>query len=242
MLDALRGVWASVWPLVVGIAVAAAMHFVLPSAIGPFYTRIVIDIGIAMILAVSLNIVNGMTGQFSSATPRSWRSAATRPAWSRTTARCCCGAAGQNMADFSAAANGCFSPRALSAESSRRAGYVVGLPSLRLRGDYLAIVTLGFGEICALFCSKRTMSSKQPTLSARHRSPMIPPPVGGALGFHGMPKYTNLFWVYAFVAHAGGRVSLEMVEPGSWLISVREDEFAAQAMGVNVARVRCWPS
>ena len=44
---------------------AAALHFTLPNALGPYYTRIVIDVGIAMILAVSLNIVNGMTGQFS---------------------------------------------------------------------------------------------------------------------------------------------------------------------------------
>ena len=51
--------------VVVGIALAAALHFTLPSAIGPYYTQIVIDVGIAMILAVSLNIVNGMTGQFS---------------------------------------------------------------------------------------------------------------------------------------------------------------------------------
>ena len=52
-----RSCWALRWrPL---------MHFTLPKAVGPYYTRIVMDIGIAMILAVSLNIVNGMTGQFS---------------------------------------------------------------------------------------------------------------------------------------------------------------------------------
>ena len=41
------------------------MHFMLPTSIGPYYTRIIVDSGIAIILAVSLNIVNGMTGQFS---------------------------------------------------------------------------------------------------------------------------------------------------------------------------------
>ena len=53
------------WPFVIGLLLAVALHFTLPRAIGPYYTRIVMDIGIAMILAVSLNIVNGMTGQFS---------------------------------------------------------------------------------------------------------------------------------------------------------------------------------
>src|SRR5436305_843977 len=50
-------------PLVAGVVLAALLHFSLPS--GEFYTKIVMDAGIAIILAVSLNIVNGMTGQFS---------------------------------------------------------------------------------------------------------------------------------------------------------------------------------
>src|SRR5215510_4231234 len=52
-------------PFVIGFLLAAAMYFVLPGAIGAYYARIVLDVGIAMILAVSLNIVSGMTGQFS---------------------------------------------------------------------------------------------------------------------------------------------------------------------------------
>ena len=79
-----------------------------------------------------------------------------------------------------------------------------------------------------------------PTRFARPSlSQLVPPPVGGAVGFHGLPKYTNLFWVYAFLRdHAGGRVSAEASSLGRAMISVREDEFAAQAMGVNVARVK----
>jgi branched-chain amino acid transport system permease protein len=50
-------------PVLIGIALAGILHFVLPG--GEFYTKIVMDAGIAIILAVSLNIVNGMTGQFS---------------------------------------------------------------------------------------------------------------------------------------------------------------------------------
>lgn len=52
-------------PILVGIALAVGIQFLLPSTVGPYYSRLVIDAGIAMILAVSLNIVNGMTGQFS---------------------------------------------------------------------------------------------------------------------------------------------------------------------------------
>jgi len=70
-------------------------------------------------------------------------------------------------------------------------------------------------------------------------SQLLPPPVGGSEGFYGVPKYTSLFWVYTFatfmlvVAFRLKRSSL-----GRAMISVREDEFAAQAMGVNVARVK----
>ena len=57
------------------------------------------------------------------------------------------------------------------------AGLLVGVPSLRLKGDYLAIVTLGFGEIIRVIFTN--MKS-----------------VGGALGLNSIPPYTNIFWVY----------------------------------------------
>src|SRR5207253_3528732 len=59
------------------------------------------------------------------------------------------------------------------------AGYLVGLPSLRLRGDYLAIVTLGFGEIIRVLILNIEK-------------------IGGARGFSGIPHWSNFFWVYFF--------------------------------------------
>src|SRR5439155_657702 len=61
------------------------------------------------------------------------------------------------------------------------AGVLVGAPSLRLKGDYLAIVTLGFGQIIAVIL--RNIE-----------------PLGGALGLNGIPAYTNLFWVFGTAA------------------------------------------
>jgi branched-chain amino acid transport system permease protein len=70
-------------------------------------------------------------------------------------------------------------------------------------------------------------------------SQLVPPPVGGAVGFHGVPKYTTLFWVYAFLTiMLVVAFRLKHSSLGRAMISVREDEFAAQAMGVNVARVK----
>jgi branched-chain amino acid transport system permease protein len=231
----------SAWPLVVGIAIAAAMHFTLPTAVGPFFTRIVVDAGIAIILAVSLNIVNGMTGQFSLGhaaflalggyTAGIITFYGSMLLWNSPAKHGGLLGSGEWLFVLACVVGGII---------ATGAGYVVGLPSLRLHGDYLAIVTLGFGEILRVVLQQtRPVIDTVQGLHSATASQLWPPPVGGAVGFNGLPKYTSLFWVYAFatlmlvVAFRLKRSSL-----GRAMISVREDEFAAQAMGVNVARVK----
>src|SRR5439155_22467213 len=79
------------------------------------------------------------------------------------------------------------------------AGYVVGLPSLRLRGDYLAIVTLGFGEIIRVL-----LQATPPVLypSEMHDVPALLRPLhlGGALGFSHGQSYNSLTWTWTAVA------------------------------------------
>ena len=238
----------SVWPILLGIALAAALQLIVPqSRDWAFFSRIVMDMGIAMILAVSLNIVNGMTGQFSLGhaafmalggyaagmttlygSMLLWDSSARHGGFM---------GAGEWLFVAGCVIGGCV---------AAAAGYVVGLPSLRLRGDYLAIVTLGFGEILRVVLQQTgPVISNAADLRNATAGQFLPPPlgsgppVGGALGFNGIPKYTNLFWVYVFatfmlvVAFRLKRSSL-----GRAMIAVREDEFAAQAMGVNVARIK----
>jgi branched-chain amino acid transport system permease protein len=120
------------------------------------------------------------------------------------------------------------------------AGYVVGLPSLRLRGDYLAIVTLGFGEILRVILQQTNpVIADAESLRSAELSQLVPPPVGGALGFFGVPTYTSLFWVYAFLTLTlVVAFRLKWSSLGRAMISIREDEFAAQAMGVNSARTK----
>jgi branched-chain amino acid transport system permease protein len=99
-------------------------------------------------------------------------------------------------------------------------GLAVGLPSLRLRGDYLAIVTLGFGEIIRVVL-------------------LNIPAVGGAQGLSGIPALTNFFWV-AVAAVGVIALSRNLVQSthGLAFLSVREDEVAAEAMGVNTTRTK----
>ena len=95
-------------------------------------------------------------------------------------------------------------------------GFIVGLPSLRLRGDYLAIVTLGFGEIIRVVV--------QNTRGVRARAgPVRHPP---AL----QPVRMVWFWVFLVVLVAR-RIAGSTHGRSLW--AIREDEVAAEAMGVN---------
>lgn len=232
-------VWRGLWPLAVGIILAAVMHFVLPKLIGQYYSRIVMDIGIAMIMAVSLNIVNGMTGQFSIGhagfmTLGGYTAAmltyyGSLSIWGTSLKHGGFLGVGEWMFAVSCLVGGLV---------AAAAGYVVGLPSLRLRGDYLAIVTLGFGEILRVVLQQTgKVIDDAEALKTATWSQLIPPPVGGAVGFDGVPKYTDLFWVYTFVTiTVVVAYRLKHSSLGRAMISIREDEIASQAMGVNISR------
>jgi branched-chain amino acid transport system permease protein len=231
--------WYGLFPLVAGLAMATALQFILPGAAGPYYSRIVIDAGIAIVLAVSLNIVNGMTGQFSIGHAGFMALGGyTAGILTHYGSMLLWGSASRH-GGFLGSGEWLFAASCLAGGLiSAIAGYVVGLPSLRLRGDYLAIVTLGFGEIMRVVLQQtgRVIDDAEKFRSGG-LSQLIPPPVGGAVGFDGLPKYTNLFWVYSLVTvTVVVAYRLKVSSPGRAMISVREDEIAAQAMGVDIAR------
>jgi branched-chain amino acid transport system permease protein len=186
--------------------------------IDPYHLDVLTGIGINVILAVSLNLVNGHTGQFS------------------------LGHAGFMSvgAYLSAAITLFLGPKLLGDEggtsvqqgglflgalltgglSAAVAGLVVGVPSLRLKGDYLALVTLGFGEII------RVVFQNVDTL-------------GGALGMNGIPPYTNIFWVLAFAAVTVFVIGcLVRSTYGRGFLATHDDEVAAEAVGLNTTRYK----
>lgn len=227
-------------PLVAGILVAALLQLVLPSADVNLRSKIVLDIGINIILAVSLNMVNGFTGQFSmghagfmavggyaAATITYYGSFLL---WGSPDTH---GAAGTALFVLACMVAGLI---------AAALGYLVGLPSLRLRGDYLAIVTLGFGEIVRVLVQ---LSGKVLTTKAEvdaTAAPALLTHLGGALGFSGIagiPTYTNLFWAYLFVAIT--LTAAYRMKNSTWgraFLSVRENEIAAEAMGVHTTQVK----
>jgi branched-chain amino acid transport system permease protein len=199
---------------------ATLVLWLCSSRINPYYLDVLIKIGINVILAVSLNLINGYTGQFS-------LGHAGFMAVGAYTAAAITLFVGPHLlppgaSGFCQAATAGFFCVALIAGglAAALAGWLVGMPSLRLKGDYLAIVTLGFGEIIRVIF--RNIDS-----------------LGGALGLNGIPAYSNVFWVYG-VAVVCTYTVVTMVHStyGRGFIAVRDDEVAAEAMGLNTTRYK----
>lgn len=191
------------------LAAVALSHF--SGVFNRYYLGIVIDVGINVILAVSLNLINGHTGQFSLGHAGFM-------------------AVGGYIAAKLTLLSGVVSPAmqpvffagALLAGGlvAAVAGLAVGVPSLRLRGDYLAIVTLGFGEIIRVIFQTSEF-------------------FGAATGLTGIPKLTSFGWAWALAAVTVYVVaSLVNSTYGRGFIAVHDDEIAAGAMGINPVRYK----
>ncbi|MBK8574146.1 MAG: branched-chain amino acid ABC transporter permease [Elusimicrobia bacterium] len=113
---------------------------------------------------------------------------------------------------------------------------VLGAPVLRLRGDYLAVVTLGFGEITRITLNNWDSLTRGPQ-GISLLSAAVPP-----LRFFGYSLYTNthfFYLIFAFLAMAWLVCRrLDRSRIGRAWIAIREDETAARSMGIHVARLK----
>jgi len=183
-------------------------------ALNPYYYDILIGIGINIILAAGLNLVNGYTGQFSLGHAGFMAVGAYASSWLTLTWGYSLGAGKMGTTTvFVLALIGGGLGAAL-------AGLAVGVPSLRLKGDYLAIVTLGFNEII-----KGVIQNCEP--------------LGAQRGLGGMVQYTTIFWTFACAA-VTVFVIVNLVEStyGRGFLAVRDDEIAAEAMGINTTKYK----
>lgn len=227
-------------PFVVGIGLAFAAQLLLVPALGPYYTKVLTDIGINVILAVSLNLVNGFTGQFSIGHAGFMAVGGYTAAAVTYYGSYLLWGSAQIHGGFLGGGDllfltGCLLGGLLAAG----AGFLVGLPSLRLRGDYLAIVTLGFGEIIRVLLMRT--DEVLFAVDEIRRTPALEllGHLGGALGFTGVPYYTTLFWVFVFVT-VMLVVAYRLKEStfGRAFLSIRENEIAAEAMGIQTTRYK----
>ena len=150
---------------------AVMQGLMMAEVIGPFWELNIVLICINIILSVSLNLINGYTGQFSI-----------------------------GHAGF--------------------LGFLIGLPTLRLNGDYLAIATLGLGEIIRICI-----------LNIDY--------VGGASGLMGIPRLTNfpwVFWIMIFIIFF--IKNFKNSAPGRCCLAIRENEIAADTMGIDTTKYK----
>lgn len=179
------------------------MDAYLSQYIDPYFLRIILIIGVNIILALGLNLITGVTGQLSM------------------------GHAGfMSLGAYTSAIltmnYGVSFPLALLAGSLAAAlfGFIIGLPTLRLQGDYLAMVTIGFAEIIRVFFLNFE-------------------PGGKAVGLSGIPQETNLVTVWVLVAvivFLNARFLKSRI--GRGLYAIREDEIAAESCGVDTTRLK----
>jgi len=199
------------WFLLLAITAAVVLSMV-SGAFNRYYLGIVIDIGINIILAVSLNLINGHTGQFSLGhagfmAVGGYLAAKVTLVWGTSVPP-----AAQPFLFLAALLIGGL--------VAAVAGLAVGVPSLRLRGDYLAIVTLGFGEIIRVVFQTSEF-------------------FGAATGLTGIAKLTNFGWAWALAAVTVYVVTTIVNSTyGRGFIAVHDDEIAASAMGINPVRYK----
>jgi len=97
-------------------------------------------------------------------------------------------------------------------------GIIIGIPTLRLKGDYLAIATLGMAEIIRVVFLNMEITN-------------------GAAGLNGIPRFTNWTWLFIFTAAAVILINnFIRSSQGRACISIREDEIAAESMGINTTK------
>jgi branched-chain amino acid transport system permease protein len=198
------------------LAALGISHF--SDRIDPYHLDVLTGIGINIILAVSLNLVNGYTGQFS----LGHAGFMSVGAYLAAAVSLFLGPKLLGPEGGTALQQGCMFLAALVAGGlgAAFAGLVVGVPSLRLKGDYLALVTLGFGEIIRVIFQNVEF-------------------LGGALGLNGIPAYTTIFWVLAFVALAVFVVTcLVNSTYGRGFLATHDDEIAAEAVGLNTTHYK----
>jgi branched-chain amino acid transport system permease protein len=202
--------------LVIASLVVVALSFVVED-LGSYDRRIVLTIGINMVLATSLNLINGFTGQFSLGHAGFMGVGAYASAiLSTIIAPDAFGSEASGLAGSLLF----LGPVLLGGVVAALAGLLVGIPSLRLKGDYLAIVTLGFGEIIRVIIQNI-------------------PEVGGSLGLSNIPIYANFIWIFLTLAILVFIIqNLMRSTYGKGFLAVRDDEIAAEATGINTTRYK----
>lgn len=196
-----------IWLIIIAVIYGILIGLINAGVINEFVAQIITQIGINLIVAVGLNLVIGFTGQFSfgsagfmaiGAYASAIISARMAPTWGTI-----------------------FLSMLIGAIVAGIVAIIVGYPTLRLKGDYLAIATLGVSEIIRILI----MNGGELT--------------NGAAGLSGIVLFTDWGMTFIFAVIVIVLILNFINSPsGRATLSVREDEIASESMGVNVTRVK----
>lgn len=202
---------AGLWLLLTGLIRAGV--------ITNYWNGILVMVGINMILAASLNVATGYLGQLPLGHAGFMAVGAyTGGIFMRSTP------AAQLIASGSTAAALPYvvAALALSAVTAGIFGLLIGIPALRLKGDYLAIITLGFGEIIRV-----VLTNIDSVLGFKFTY--------GAAGLKRIPKFSGFTLVFVCVVLCCGLIHMLIrSRHGRAILSIRENEIAAESVGIRV--------
>lgn len=202
-------------------AIAAILLWFLEGNVNDYILTIIQFAGINIILATSLNFTNGFTGLFSVGHP------AFMAIGGYTTALLTFPASkvplflpelpkwlmGIEMGFFPALIAGGLIATAIA--------FIIGVPLLRLKGHYLAVGTIAFLIIVTVLLTNMDTITR------------------GPLGLNGLSSFTNIWWIFLWViivCYVNWRIKFSSY--GRAMISIRENEMAAQCCGINLAFMR----
>ncbi|WP_290772417.1 branched-chain amino acid ABC transporter permease [Anaerofustis sp.] len=176
--------------------------------ISPFYETIILKLCIDIVLALGLNLITGITGQFSLG------HAGFMAIGAYTSALMTLRVSDSPIMVILAVILGGILAGFL--------GFLIGIPTLRLKGDYLAIATLGLGEIIRIIIQNVDQTV-----------------LGGAAGLSSIPLYSSLEFCFVCMIICYFVITNILKSSfGRACISVREDEIASESMGVNVTKAK----
>ncbi|MEX0797638.1 MAG: branched-chain amino acid ABC transporter permease [Acidimicrobiia bacterium] len=210
------------WTAVAALAIVLVLWF-LPSVMGPFVSQVLDTAGIYLLMALGLNIVVGYAGLLDLGYVAFFAVGA------------------YTMAILTSAQSPAFTPEiaflaALPAVllAAAIAGIMVATPVIRMRGDYLAIVTLGFGEIARILLNSEWLA---PVFGGAQGITNIPNLSIGPLTFNSPEDYFYPIFLFVLVA-AYITYALEKSRWGRAWMAMREDESVAEAMGINIVTAK----
>ncbi|HRN50305.1 MAG TPA: hypothetical protein PLC52_04140 [Anaerolineales bacterium] len=203
-------------------ALISGFLLVLPMLLGSYLTEVTNNIGLYFLMGLGLNIVVGLAGLLDLGYVAFFAIGAYTMAALTST-----GSLGLAGLSFWVALPICVAVAAT-------AGFILGMPVLRMRGDYLAIVTLGFGEIIRILALSDLM---KPYIGGAQGILNIPKPMVGELA---LIRPEHMYYVILIGVAVAMFMSIRVRESqiGRRWMAMREDEDVAEAMGINLVSTK----